>query len=124
VRRLLTADPVFFTIVDAESHLLQCSAPTIIRTGTLEFIARSHQTRIPGLFHEEKEIATYQRCLEIIMETSKEAARNPAIIALSKIAGKDLRYALYEASILELEKSRNKLFSRTRPHQPPTFTPV
>lgn len=108
-RRPLTADPAFFTIIDAEARLLGCSSNALLRVAALEFVARNHETRIPPLFKEERELQVY---IDQVRRANELFVGDSILAELSATAPEDLRLAVSEAIAALLERERNQIFHR------------
>jgi len=74
MKRNLDLDPILWTMVDLESKCHNVTGSCIVRTAVLEFIARTHQTRIPTLFKNEDIISRYQKLLRLLMSKSTDPA--------------------------------------------------
>lgn len=108
-RRPLTADPAFFTILDSEARLIGCSSNALIRVSVLEFVAKSHETRIPLLFKEEREIQIYQ---DQVRRSASLFSVDSILAELTETAPEQLRQTVGEAIATLLERERSSIFHR------------
>ena len=114
MKRLLTADPCFWAILDAESRLLGCSSPALIRCGTLDLIAKNNQARIPLFFKEERELKLYLDTLHRFHRDFNSDNSDLVLKDLVESAPDDLRQRLLDTIYSLFESEREKIFRRSK----------
>ena len=110
MNRLLSADPVFWGILDAESRLIGCSSPALIRCATLDLIAKNHQARIPIFFKDERQIQIYSDSLQKIYLKCRDGEDEKQLAAILRVPPEKLMQHCFELAHALLEEERSKIF--------------
>ena len=114
MRRPLSADPVFFAILDAESRVLGCSSSCLVRCSTLDMIARNNQARIPGFFKEERESKIYLDALHQAHDLWDSGVFDKLLANLCSVDPAKFQQELCDTIYHLLEVERNHIFHRSK----------
>ena len=110
MNRLLSADVVFWGIVDAESRMIGCSSPALIRCATLDMIAKNHQARIPIFFKDERQIQIFSDALQRLYIKCRDDADQQAIANILRLPPEDIMQHCFQMTHDMLEEARSKVF--------------
>jgi hypothetical protein len=107
-KKLINLDPIILMMLENEADIFHTSSSAIVRVAILEYLCRSHQSRMPVFFEDEKMISDFQtKVREIYILCKNEEGMTPFISSLN-MDGKKLYQECYARMLCILEEERRK----------------
>ena len=112
MKKQLSADPLFWMLLEYEARTNNTTSSHIARTAILSWICRVHQTSIPNIFQEERLLDELQKSIEHyhrdLNKMEKDKLPSEIFNADMKVVMRDVQAYLYTAYDKERQKLLNK----------------